>query len=131
MTRTAFVTALLISSLFAPIGTLRTASAVECGVTESMLLGDCILNEDPMCMLGDTRALVIFAMFKDFDTTDAYQDSNACYRWHEARTALYPWMSSFLADTCSVPGNCPPPTTAACSAVTISNSATEPSLTSM
>lgn len=85
-------------------------------------------GSDPICMLGDRKALVVFVRFKQ-DTAATAWDSSACYQWRETpNTVLMPWMSTFLADECSDPGSCPD-TTSDCVAATAATSAVEPSLT--
>lgn len=92
-----------------------------------------IPDPDPLCMMGDRRAFVVFVRFKG-DTTDvpggyAWPESTACYQWREnPQTALMPWMSDFLSGSCSDPGSCPD-TTTACAAAAIDTFAFEPSLT--
>ena len=115
-----------LGSLFAP---QRAVGMEGCGLngagSEENGGPICQANADPLCMLGDRKALVVFVKFKG-DT-----DSQPCFvHWPYSITQLEPWMETFLSDTCSSPGDCPGPTpTDSCEAARIDTFAVEPSLT--
>lgn len=127
-------TSLLILALAATCAALaapaQSQDLFECAFNDTTdVLTYCNAGDNPLCMLGETKALVIFTIFRDVDPDDEYEDSSACFQWHEEETDLYPWMSSYLDSTCSNPGDCPDPRTSTCETVEVDNEADEPSLT--
>lgn len=111
-----------------PVSDPAVALDIKCASSETDLLSTDSPDADPLCMLGDRKALTVFIRFKS-DTSGTSWDSSACYQWRETpQSTLMPWMSSFLASYCSDPGNCPG-TTTSCAAATVDTFAVEPSMT--